>query len=479
MSENKENFEKEIQENENSTDIEKHLELVEDQDVNEENVINAEEEAKEKLEEENLKDKFDPSKYVPSDFNQKSGRKKNFAPVVIFILIVLIGIIIYKILGNSHDNETPPVTTETEETVAKPENQNLSAEDYKNKFWNGNNNVNLNEAFSNYPNAKNTEWNISEENGKKVLQVKTEIDISKVLDYYSSNNKIGVKNGDISERVYLYFRKYQNNVKIYENTYFNIADDTETTNTLNMSKREIEISNGTKTYTNQYSKDLNDVYGKKFDYVVFLNNLNGYISGKTSVKGNLSNISVNFPSLDKADEELNKVFKELTGLLADDQKAVLTDAEKAWVEYRDSEFKFLDSIFNINGESNPQEMSKKLSERYKIGIIEERIKTLNSYKELMSKNGFVKIDAGETAKQQEALKQRYAALLSHLKDDNDLKEMKESESKWAVFIEKETLFVNKLFETHNISENAVYTLSFEPYSNRYKIISVYDQLTFE
>ena len=139
MSENKENFEKEIQENENSTDIEKHLELVEDQDVNEENVINAEEEAKEKLEEENLKDKFDPSKYVPSDFNQKSGRKKNFAPVVIFILIVLIGIIIYKILGNSHDNETPPVTTETEETVAKPENQNLSAEDYKNKFWNGNN----------------------------------------------------------------------------------------------------------------------------------------------------------------------------------------------------------------------------------------------------------------------------------------------------------------------------------------------------
>ena len=311
------------------------------------------------------------------------------------------------------------------------------------------------------------------------MQVKTEIDISKVLDYYSSNNKIGVKNGDISERVYLYFRKYQNNVKIYENTYFNIADDTETTNTLNMSKREIEISNGTKTYTNQYSKDLNDVYGKKFDYVVFLNNLNGYISGKTSVKGNLSNISVNFPSLDKADEELNKVFKELTGLLADDQKAVLTDAEKAWVEYRDSEFKFLDSIFNINGESNPQEMSKKLSERYKIGIIEERIKTLNSYKELMSKNGFVKIDAGETAKQQEALKQRYAALLSHLKDDNDLKEMKESESKWAVFIEKETLFVNKLFETHNISENAAYTLSFEPYSNRYKIISVYDQLTFE
>ena len=287
MSENKQNFEKEIQENENSTDIEKNLELVEDQDVNEENVINAEEEAKEKLEEENLKDKFDPSKYVPSDFNQKSGRKKNFAPVVIFILIVLIGIIIYKILGNSHDNEAPPVTTETEETVAKPENQNLSAEDYKNKFWNGNNNVNLNEAFSNYPNAKNTEWNISEENGKKVLQVKTEIDISKVLDYYSSNNKIGVKNGDISERVYLYFRKYQNNVKIYENTYFNIADDTETTNTLNMSKREIEISNGTKTYTNQYSKDLNDVYGKKFDYVVFLNNLNGYISGKTSVKGNL------------------------------------------------------------------------------------------------------------------------------------------------------------------------------------------------
>ncbi len=80
MSENKENFEKEIQENENSTDIEKNLELVEDQDVNEENVINAEEEAKEKLEEENLKDKFDPSKYVSSDFNQKSGRKKKSSP---------------------------------------------------------------------------------------------------------------------------------------------------------------------------------------------------------------------------------------------------------------------------------------------------------------------------------------------------------------------------------------------------------------
>ena len=478
MSENKEEIEKEIRENESSLDIEGNLEPVEDQDVNEETTINTEEEIKEKLEEENLKDKFDPSKYVPSDFNQKGGQKKNFVPVLIFILIVLIGIITYKILGNRHDNETPPVTTETEETVAKTENQNLSAEDYKNKFWSGNNTVNLNEAFSNYPNTKNIEWNISEENGKKVLQVKTEIDISKVLDYYSSNNKIGVKSGDISERVYLYFRKYQNDVKIYENTYFNIADGTEAVNTLDMSKREIEISNGNKTYTNQYSKDLNDVYGKRFDYTVFLNNLNGYISGKTSAKGNLSNVSVKFATLQRADEELNILYKELIPLLADDQKAVLTDAEKAWVDYKEAEFKFLDSIFNISNESNPDEMAKKLSERYKISIIEERIITLNSYKDLVSKNGFVKIDAGEIAKQQEALKQRYATLLSHLKD-SDLKEMKDSESKWAVFIEKETLFVNKLFETHNISENAAYTLSFEPYSNRYKIISVYDQLTFE
>ena len=81
-------------------------------------------------------------------------------------------------------------------------------------------------------------------------------------------------------------------------------------------------------------------------------------------------------------------------------------------------------------------------------------------------------------KQQEALKERYAALLSHLKE-NDLVMMKESESRWNSFVQKDTLFINKLQEIYNISENAPYTLTYEPYSNRYKMLSVYDQLTFE
>mgnify|MGYP003458981752 FL=1 len=468
-------------ENENEKELENKIQnsvnLDEVSEENDENK-NFEEDRKIHLEEENLKDKFDPTKYVSSEFNEKSSKKKNFTPVLIFLLIVVIGIITYKILGNQYNDDVIAPSTETETTTVEENNKIVTADDYKNKFWNEDKRVDFNTAFSNYVNAKNVEWSTYEKDGKTVFLIKTEIDISKVLDYYSNSNKIGGKNGDISERVYLYFRKFQNDVKIYDNSYFYVPKNSVEINGLDLAKRELEIINGKKTYVNPYLKDLKDVYGKNFNYEVFLNNLNGYISGKTSTNGNLSNISVKFVTKEKADEELNKIYQELTAVLTEDQKPSLIDSEKSWIEYKDSEFKFLDSLFTISNENNSSETAKKLSERYKINIIEDRINTLNKYKELVSKNGFIKIDTNEVTKQQEALKERYAALLSHLKE-NDLVMMKESESRWNSFVQKDTLFINKLQEIYNISENAPYTLTYEPYSNRYKMLSVYDQLTFE
>lgn len=464
---------------ENEKDLENEIQNSETlNEVNENNEANLEEDRRQHLEEENLKDKFDPTKYVSSELNEKSKEKKNFVPVLIFLLVVIIGIITYKILGNQYDNDITAVSAETEITTTEENNQAVTADEYKNKFWNGDKSVDFNTAFSGYINAKNTEWSIYEKDGRTVFQIRIEVDINQVLDYYRDNNKISGKNGDISERVYLYFRKFQNDVKIYDNSYFYIPKDSTEISGLNLAKRELEIINGKKTYINQYLKDLKDVYGRNFNYDVFLSNLNGFISGKTSTSGNMSNVSVKFATKEKADEELNKVYQELTELLTEDQKPILTDAEKSWIEYRDAEFKFLDLLFTISDENNSSEMSKKLSERYKINIVEDRINSLNKYKELVSKNGFIKVDTNEITKQQEALKERYAALLSHLKE-NDLTLMKDSETKWNLFIQKDTSFINKLQEVYNISENAPYTLSYDPYSNRYKMLSVYDQLTFE
>jgi uncharacterized protein YecT (DUF1311 family) len=49
---------------------------------------------------------------------------------------------------------------------------------------------------------------------------------------------------------------------------------------------------------------------------------------------------------EKWDKELNKVYKELMNNLPSDEQKVLKDAQKAWLKYRDEEFKLLDKLYS-------------------------------------------------------------------------------------------------------------------------------------
>ena len=190
-----------------------------------------------------------------------------------------------------------------------------------------------------------------------------------------------------------------------------------------------------------------------------------------------TSISVKFETKEKADEELHKVYQQLTGILNDDQKSKLTSSQKAWLDYRDSEFKFLNSVFFIKDIPNSAEISNRFSEKYKIKIIENRISELNTYKELVDKKGTVKLDETEINKQMENLKQRYATLLTHLSGDS-LQFMKDSETKWSSFADTDLIFVQSLSAVLPEGETSQFSIGFEPYSIRLKMLQVYDDILF-
>lgn len=431
---------------------------------------------KEVILEDNLKDKFDPSKYVPYDPSIKSGRKVSKLPFLIFGIVVLAGILLYIIIGNmNNSNRINDLAKEEEQTeVEQNTGPSTDINDYKKKFWSGDTSITIEDAFSRYKNAKNVEYLLYEQDGRTVFQVKSELDIKQILDYSGPDVKIG-NDGNITEMAYLYFRKHQNDVKIYDSSYFYISKENTGNENLDLSKREIEITNGSEVFKAEYSNGLNDIYNDSFNYGAVLKNLNNFYLKTVPKKS--TDISVKFENKEKADEELNKVYQNLNNVLNDDQKSKLTVSQKSWLEYRDSEFKFLNSIFFIRDIPNSAEIADRFSEKYKIKVIENRINELNSYKELIDKKGVVKLDDAEINKQKENLKQRYATLLTHLSGDS-LQIMKDSETKWSAFTDNDLIFVHSLSAVLAEGENPTFTAGFEPYSIRLKMLQIYDEILF-
>jgi uncharacterized protein YecT (DUF1311 family) len=480
MSENKEDLEKKELTEEEKENIDNKEETAESDSEdflnNEESEPDFEENEEERLQDENLKDKFDPSKYVPYDPSVKSRGKTSKVPFIVFGSIVVLGILLYIILGNINNNNRindlaqEEALEETEQNTAPSTDLN----DYKKKFWSGDTSITIGDAFSGYKTAGNVEYLLYEKDGRTVFQVKSELDVKQILDYSGPDVKIA-DDGDISEMAYMYFRKHQNEIKIYDNSYFYISKENPGNENLDLSKREIEIGNGNEVYKAEYSNSLSDIYNDTFNYGAMLKNMNNFYL--KAVPKKTVDISVKFDTLEKADEELNKVYQNLTGALNDDQKAKLTVSQKAWLDYRDSEFKFLNSIFFIRDIPNSSEIADRFSKKYKVKIIENRIAELNSYKELVDKAGTVKQDEAEINKQKESLKERYATLLTHLNGDS-LQLMKDSETKWSAFTDNDMVFIQSLSAVLPEGETPQFTKSFEPYSIRLKMLQIYDEILF-
>lgn len=51
-------------------------------------------------------------------------------------------------------------------------------------------------------------------------------------------------------------------------------------------------------------------------------------------------------ALEKADAELNKVYKELRETLSEDEKERLKEVQKLWITYRDKEAEFAASLYD-------------------------------------------------------------------------------------------------------------------------------------
>ena len=498
MSENKENLEKkELAKEENDTKLpEENIEPVlenQAEDITEEPAHPTEEsenteagnddyeagiieDEEEESFDENLKDKFDPSKYVPYDPSVKSRGNTSKLPYIIFGIIVVLGILLYIIIGNMRGGNR---VSDLAEENAQAETEQITTpgtdvNDYKKKYWSGDTSIAISDAFSNYKNARNVEYLLYEKDGRTVFQVKAELDVKQILDYNGPDVKIA-NDGDMSEMAYLYFRKHQNEIKIYDNSYFYIPKESTGNENLELSKREMEITNGNEIYKAELAGGLNDVYNDSFNYGAALKGMNNFYLKVVPKK--TSSISVKFETKEKADEELNKVYQQLTGVLNDDQKSKLTASQKSWLDYRDSEFKFLNSIFFIKDIPNSAEISDRFSEKYKIKVIENRINELNSYKELVDKKGTVKLDETEINKQKENLKQRYATLLTHLSGDS-LQLMKDSETKWSAFADSDLTFVQSLSAILAEGETSQFSIGFEPYSIRLKMLQVYDDILF-
>lgn len=82
------------------------------------------------------------------------------------------------------------------------------------------------------------------------------------------------------------------------------------------------------------------------------------------------------------DDELNNYYQKLMDLLDDEAKTKLKEAERKWIEYRDSEFKNIESIY-----------SKKEGTMYlpmlaldKMNVIKRRALQLMDYYQLVTEN---------------------------------------------------------------------------------------------
>ena len=80
-------------------------------------------------------------------------------------------------------------------------------------------------------------------------------------------------------------------------------------------------------------------------------------------------------SLDKADNELNQVYKALMAKVSDDGKKQLRDAERAWLNYRDKQCAF--DTAGTNGGSIHDSMVANCQERITLAHIAELKAQLN------------------------------------------------------------------------------------------------------
>lgn len=77
----------------------------------------------------------------------------------------------------------------------------------------------------------------------------------------------------------------------------------------------------------------------------------------------------------KWDVELNKVYKELLSLLDTDSQKKLKESQKAWIKFRDEEFKLLASFY----EKKEGTMYIPMQLFDKVEIIKNRVQELNGH----------------------------------------------------------------------------------------------------
>ena len=77
----------------------------------------------------------------------------------------------------------------------------------------------------------------------------------------------------------------------------------------------------------------------------------------------------------------------------------MIDVEKQWISYKDAEFKTLESSFYLKNEKTPSEVAKKLSEKYKIKVIVDRISELDYLSEILEQGNYPKLDYNEITKE--------------------------------------------------------------------------------
>ena len=84
----------------------------------------------------------------------------------------------------------------------------------------------------------------------------------------------------------------------------------------------------------------------------------------------------------KWDDELNNYYKKLTGVLDDEGKASLKDAQRKWIEFRDLEFKNIEYIYSKKDGT----MYLPMQAIDRMEIIKKRALELKDYYELLTEN---------------------------------------------------------------------------------------------
>jgi uncharacterized protein YecT (DUF1311 family) len=78
------------------------------------------------------------------------------------------------------------------------------------------------------------------------------------------------------------------------------------------------------------------------------------------------------------DDELNRVYRELRGKLAESDAMTLQDAQRKWIAWRDAEFKITDRLYG----EQPGTMFQPMSEQHKMWIVRSRALDLQNWLEM-------------------------------------------------------------------------------------------------